>query len=72
MKALKTGETKLIKVETFTQGLKLEVKAECVDMETPYIEIMLNGEEILLLTDADAYALIQSLQKALRILPSSK
>ena len=40
--------------------------------ETPYIELLKDGEEILSLTDADAIALIETLQKALSILPSSK
>ena len=72
MKRLSEGQTKLLKVKCFSRYLNLEVKAECYDMETPYIELLKDGEEILSLTDADAIALIETLQKALSILPSSK
>lgn len=72
MKRLSEGQTKLLKVECFSCYLNLEVKAECYDMETPYIELLKDGEEILSMTDDDAIALIETLQKALSILPSSK
>lgn len=68
-KMLREGEIKEFKRESF--GGNISVTAECVDCDTPLIHVTVGGG-CCCLTDAGANDLIKLLQKALRILPSSK
>lgn len=66
MKRLKAGEQKKFKGEW-----GLEVVAECVDEDTPYVHITVRGQTIVL-EDIVAQELLRLIPKALSVLPSSK
>ena len=68
MTRLKPGEVKAFKRCVFGG---LQVKAECVDSDTPVIHLI-QGDTQLELTDCEAHYLLEVLPKALGILPTSK
>lgn len=71
-KRLQPGEERLLK----HRETEIRVKASCIDSDTPVITIIENVDLVrkseIILTDVDADALIELLQKARRILPTSK
>lgn len=68
MKQLNSGEKKVFK-STWTG---IVVTAECYDEDTPYITLTDKFGAEIVLTDCDAKELIINIQKAIKILPSSK
>lgn len=80
MKLLDNGESKVIGASRASAALKslpLEVKAERIDADKPYVHLKILGcpalgEPSVILTDVDALDLIDRLQRALSTLPSSK
>jgi hypothetical protein len=71
LKALKPGETRTFRMKTGSKVHELNVVAECYDSETPFIRIE-TEDCVLELTDTEADFLLETIKKALSILPSSK
>lgn len=68
---MRDGERRVIKPQGVWNDIRVEVIAERVDSETPYV-ILKKGDEEWYFEDCFAEELIERIQKALDILPSSK
>lgn len=74
MSRLEDGQSRKIKPGLFARE-DIEVVAERVDADTPYVHLHFTGRvgrADLALTDAECAELIERLQRALNVLPSSK
>jgi hypothetical protein len=72
-RALQDGESRIIrKRKHFHPDLPFDVVAHRVDCDTPYVILRSNPITQDMLTDSQARELIDRLQRALGILPTSK
>lgn len=71
---LTDGEQRKIRYSPYVPNLKnFAVEAICVDSDTPLVKLSINSASSEVhLTDVEAEELIRQLQKALKVLPSSK